>query len=86
MRSLLKTRKSELLQERDERMVEQERLRTECDEKSSRYRNVLSTVRRLVFDTTSSEGRLEELVSRLRLLYGEGRKVSVPAGPLLQVV
>lgn len=62
------TRKSELLQVRDECMVEREQTRTERDENASRCHDVLSAVRYLVLDNTSGEGTLEEAVSKLQLL------------------
>lgn len=85
-RESLKARDSELLQERDEWIVKQEHLSTERVEKLSRYHNVLSTVRRLVLDSISGEGRLEELVFKAQLLYEDSRKVPVLSGPSSHVV
>lgn len=45
LHSLFKARESELSQARDKRLVERKQLRTERDEKSSSYTEVLSTVR-----------------------------------------
>lgn len=52
-----KERKSELFQERDKWVVERMQLRTERDEKSSRYRDVLSSVCPMVLDSTSAVAR-----------------------------
>lgn len=74
-----KTRKSKLLQERDEWMAEREQLRTERGERSSQYHDVLFTVRRLALDSGSSKGWVEEFASMLQLLYDERPVVSVSA-------
>lgn len=55
--SSFKTRTSKMLQECDERMVEQEQLRTERVEKSSQYLDASSSARHLSIDGTSGEGR-----------------------------
>lgn len=82
---MLKAHKSELSQELDLLLVKRKQLRTELDEKASSHQNVLSTVRLLVFDSTSDESRLEELLSMSQLLYEDSRKILVSAGPSLQV-
>lgn len=60
--------------------MEQEQLCTERDEKLSRFQDASSPVRWLVLDCTLGEGRLEELVSELQLLYKNSREVPVSAG------
>lgn len=64
LRNSFKACESELLQERDKWLVEQEKFRTRCHEKSSHYHDALSTACWLVPDSTSGEGRLEEFVSK----------------------
>lgn len=66
--------------------MEQEQLRIERDEMSSRYHDVLSSVCRLTLASTAAEDSLEELVSKLQLLYEDSQIVLVSAGPLSQVV
>lgn len=85
LRDSSKARKSELLQESKKCVAEQEQLRTECDVKSSHYHDVLSSVRRLVDVSTSSEDTLEELVSKLQLLYEDSQNVPISGGPSSQV-
>lgn len=67
-------------------MVKQQQLRTAPNEKMTRYHDVLSTARRLAFDSTRCEGRAKELVSKLQLRYGDRRRVPVLARPSSQVV
>lgn len=86
LRSPCRARKSELLQERYQWMVEQEQLRAVRDEKSSCYHKILSTVWRLVTDRMSGEGRLEQFVPRLQMLYRDSQEGFVSAGPPSQVV
>lgn len=77
---------SKLLRVRDKRMVEQEKLRTEQDEKPFCFHNGLLQVCRLVLDSTLGESMLEELVSQLQLLYENSWKAPVPTVPSSQGV
>lgn len=61
-------------------------LRTDRDEKLPRYHDVPSVVRCLALGGTSGEGRQEELLSKLQLLYEYSPKVPVLVGPSTQAV
>lgn len=80
LRDSFKACESEFLQERDKRLVEQKPLCIKRDEKSSCYHSVLSSFRRLVHASSISESNLQELLSKLQLLYEDSQKVPVSAG------
>lgn len=75
LHNLFKTHKSELFQEHDDRFLAREQIRTERDKKSSRFNGVLSSARRMLFDSTSGERRLEKVVAKLQSLYEDSWKV-----------
>lgn len=86
LRELFKAYESEVLQECKKWLVSREQLCTRRDRKASRNYNVLSMVCRLLFDSSSDESGLKELMPKLQLQYEDSREVPVSIGPSLQVV